>query len=1264
MVASLAKVSLRPVALVDTKLFTSASGDPNRVAVNSDGNIYLVTAIDSDSYYRVVKLSSPTGAITTYTSQGTATALDADFNQGKLACAIDSEDILYILHIVEVGADKLVYSNRFNTSNDSWGGTEETVLTSAGVAAHASDSLDVVCDTTTVHAAIWRRSGSSSIITYATRVAAVWTTETVVTQTPAPSYLPRINVSGGRVIVLGDNGTGDLITSGQWSAYETPGTWTTTAIAGYGQASIAATDDGTRHVLFTGDKRHTLIKGPASGLTSTVGAIVFEQPDVDGGIVEGVSYISSFGIHIDGDSLHVVAASSGRLYQGEYVANKWKKLRAIADLSSSRTSFIIAQLASIAREDNLIAVAKLDTDSKTWLIAELDKDSPPRGGVTHDIVIDDEGYMLVGSMTKADISQAIPRVSLATEVKREENFSDLTSITQQSFHHGRGEREFSNPLAFLESDGLLTHISNQVTPQYADTLTVLAGGAAASSWQVGPGGRQVGTGTIGIGPALPATASGAQSGYPVDALLYNGNFYVLIYGNTAATNALIVWNNTTGVWDVVVAGLDTTNGAPSDLEIHNQDLWVAQGEAVNARVYDASAAGWVAGGVPADAFASWDGKLWRADNINEIYYSSNADTALGAAAWTLLGVVDDGSGTTARIRGFEPYGGNLLVFANFGVNMIFSNGDGTYQILPLLNDRAQRSGDNGKARANYGGLLMYNVGDGITRFDGSTRQDVGPNRSALGSSTFRPLITSKHGNINYMVSTDTLLYAAIDIGTVSTRTSTVMVYSGTGWSEFWKSGTAGNRCRWVYYTPALTTTGVLEHRNLWVEDGGTIRYIRLPDRSENPLHDTALSVKAGGSYSLITGWQHHGLPALQKVVHEIVGRFENFGDGEFDPNLHIYYQIDEGTDSFDIADWSYLTTLTQNPTEGSRVTDRTLLAAHNTEWVGAAGGLSYRQIRFLVVFDMNLGGATSTTTKPVLRGIGHRFAVRTQTRYGWTPVVKASDKIQRYDGVVEENRSDKIRNKFYAAQQLEGPHYLDDGTLTSLINWVKNPSFEFDDDDSGLADGWTALNTPTTTISNKHKTHGRSSQKVVVTGTTLSTGIYQRGIYLPAGVPAHVEANIFVETGVGAVIEVTNAATGSVLVRSDPVFPFVNVRPPAKFVEVHVDIPVQSILTELSVRIIVPTNLIPASTASTTFYSDAVFCYFGDEVPHLYVDGDQPRCQWIDSIVTPYLAPSFRRGTYAVYITGLNEVFRFNRTQTDEVLRESQITLFLREAAS
>jgi hypothetical protein len=1219
---------------------TAAMPDlPKRAVIAPNGSLYFVTRADADQGLHVIKEKDGTNGATEFVS---GAELTSDVTQAMIACDIDSSGVLHIVYLTYHSGAKKLRHLRFDTVTDQWITGTTTIVALTPDALVAGDAVDVQCVGTTVHAVCSAKIGSFWNVRYYRYENAVWSLVLSPTSIGiAPAYGPLINVnSTGEAIVLYNKGVSDLTVSQQWYMMDTVNQ-TESAIAGLGPATIINNNDDERHIVFTGDKRHTIIRSAA--ISSTLGAIQFEGPDL-GGIVDGSVKALRFGLFPDGDQIHGIFVADGKLYQTRYHDGVWDKARIVADLQATVDSLGAAQLASPS-----VGVIKLDGSS--WLTTTLDASIPPRGGVTHDMVIDGHGYMYVSPPTKADISQNAPRISVATELRKEENISDLSSVTQESFHHGRGEREFDDPFAFFDSDRILSHISGQLTPPYADYVTVRSDAAASGSALVGPAGGEIGPGRTGVGAAVTSDAATDLKGHPVASILYNGNFYILVRGDLPADNRLFVWNNSTGEWDVVNAGLNTTVGDPSGLEIHDEDLYVAQGEDTNARFYDASAATWKDATVPADVFKSWDGRLWRADNINEIYFSSNPDAA--SPTWTLLGTIDDGSGTTPRIRNFATYGGNLLVFADFGVHQILSNGDGTYRIQPLLDDSAQRSPDNGSAVANFGGVIYYNVGQNITRYDGATRIDVSPNRSPTASRKFQPLPTNKQGVVRSMVATDTLLYAAIDAGD---GRSTVMTYAGTGWHEFWQADADGNRCQWVFYTPALTTTGVLSRRNLWVNDGTRVRYIPLPNGSENPLNDPTVVYKAGIQCKLITGWMSRNLPALYKVAHELAARFDGLGTGEFTPNLHVYFQVDSGPDTFDISQWNYLATFSENPSETYRITNRVRHSAYPTAWGGAVGGLSYKLIRYMLVLDMDLGGPQTTTTPAVVYSFGERFSVRPQSRFGWTVVLKAYDEIVRLDGEIERGRSDAIIQELTALhRETLGPHYVDDGSLRSTINWLLNPSFEADSNGDGLADGWVKVGNPTVptvSLDAKHKTHGSRSQKVVT--FSANTGIQQTGLYVIPGVMSHAMARVFVEEGASVRLQVVDATTSAVYAESAPVMPAIATHPPVQFTSLHIHVPPSTILRNAYFRII--------ADGASTFYVDAAQYSIGDVVSHLYIDGDQPRCQWLGQTTTPYLSPSIQRGSYAVHITGMQEVIRSSKPTIDgDVVHGRDITLFLRE---
>lgn len=1251
-------LNTRAVNLLDTTQATSdgSNGRPRgasrRTAINSSGNLYFVMRTVADNNLRVIKQTgSGLAAPTTFSGAGQHTTLTSTTLQAMIACDMGPDDVLHIVFLTDTGATKALKHVRFDTTTDGWL-AEETIQTGVGVATLAGpESLDIWVDSSSVPHVVWNNqitAGPTYRLYYSTRTAGVWTTPETVSNltTTAPLYVPRVHVDdSGRVLVL----NWDV----NWKGWETPGAWAATTLLGYGQADINHTSDNVRHILFCADKRHTTVAGPLSTAASTLGAIKFEHPIADGG-ARGVSgdnvRILGYGLAARGRDLYLFAGARGRLFQGMYKAGAWSTLREVSTVleDSQRVDTLLTHtpkkpidansLWGVFKIDRSTGTANLTAVNPSWFISTMNTSSPPRGGVTHDLVIDDTGYMLEGALQKADISQALPRVTIATEQRKEENISDLSSFTQSSWHHGRGEREFANPLAFFDSDGMLTHIPDQLTPPlYYVALTPF-------------------------------------DGHPVDGILYQGNFYVLVKGSAAANNgaqnfannSLRVFNNTTSAWDAVAAGLDTVNATPGDLEIYNEDLWVAQGDTDNCRVYDFSTTTWVDGGQPAYCLKEWDGKLWRADNINEIYYSSNADL-LGSATWTLLGTVDDGAGTTSRIRGFETYAGTLLIFADMGVYQVLSNGD-SYQLLPLLDDSPQRKSTNGQARAVFGGVLFYNVEEGVVRFDGSTRQEVGPNRSPLSSEKYAPLTTLKRGIPSSMVATDTLLYMTINPDTPTTGRGTVMVNSGTGWHEFFKSPDPGYRMNWVFFTPKLATTGVLSHRTLWVNSGQLVYYIRLPDTSENPVKDTGVDYDINNAdFYLITPWLDRGMPALPKVEQEIILRCDNLGTATSANHwVDVYFQTEEGIDSFTVTDWTKLHTFYVSPVDTFRITEKT--AGSLITPSGAAGGLVYTRIRYLL--RLSASDATNATV-PVIRSFSQRFAIRPQPRYGFTSVAKCYDELTRLDGEHENGQGDELRRALYALQLQSGPHYVDDGTLIPVINTVLNPSFEADSNSDGLCDNWVELDTVNTTTvrSSKHVRTGTRSQKVTVADAATAAAGIEQTITAPVGVAVRVGASIYVEEGSGVVLQLYDVTNSVVIQQSNPVWTLSGHGSPLKFSNVTFEVSADDLLASLGslkIRIVVPDELAvsSASYGSSIFYVDDVFTYFGDDPPEYYIDGSLNRCQWIRSAGFNMTSlpdmHSTQRRTYSVYLTGLNESFR-HRKGAGKL--DSQVTVMLREAA-
>ena len=474
-----------PLGIRDTT--ASTLGGFSRRTVVYGNSIYTVTNVDGSTFFSIHKADHDAETVTTYGSSGNATAVGSTLVQHNIAACLFGST-MHIVYLANPSGTKKIYHTSFDVSTDAWSGVT-TEMGTGGVTPLAKDSLDMVAGADGVIHLVTRANttGTTWVANYWTRsTAGTWSSATQIESTTlssGPAYVPCLDVDdGGRVLVMLDDGTGGLATQSQWKAWElSAGVFTGTVIKGLGQASMCHTSGNVRHILFFGDKRHTVVKSNIANLTTTLGAIQFEQPYVEGGIVGGTNYGYAFSCAADGNDIHIATAAHGQVFQASYRHDHWEPLRTTFNatgnnIHSGRTQKIACDLAREFLSDGSlgIAVKQDDLSAKNWFVLHRDTGIPARGGITHSLTIDGEGFMVSGPLQKADISQAVPRVSLATELKTEDTLSDLSSVTQTSWHHGRGERILSNPNAFLDQEGLLTHIPDQITQQLFPVSTDVA----------------------------------------------------------------------------------------------------------------------------------------------------------------------------------------------------------------------------------------------------------------------------------------------------------------------------------------------------------------------------------------------------------------------------------------------------------------------------------------------------------------------------------------------------------------------------------------------------------------------------------------------------------------------------------------------------------------------------------------------------------------------------------------------------------------------
>lgn len=843
-------------------------------------------------------------------------------------------------------------------------------------------------------------------------------------------------------------------------------------------------------------------------------------------------------------------------------------------------------------------------------------------GVTHHILLDGIGFMLQGLMTRTDITSAIPRVSVATDQRQHTDFSERDTFGQSTWHHGRGALDYDDPATFFDSNGVMTWIPSQVTLVPANT-----------------------------------TASHDQSsptdfdGYISAMEQYSGNLYALKYGNAAANNALYLWDNANSTWDLVTptgTALNTTSGEPTHM-VHYADqaatssvgyLYIAQGETVNMLKVNNSGAGSSAV-VPARAVAVFDSYLWRADNLNELYYSADPSHAT-TPTWS--GPVYIG-GSEYPIRNMlAGWDGGLWVFKDDGVYVVRNEvlADGSIEYVPyqMIDLSHQVSSNNGRAAIQFGNNLYFSTEASIIRYDGSTIAYMGPQRgrTEVDNGDEATFLTSQFGKVTGLAHDDNVMYASV--ASSSGQSARIMVYNGTGWHTLYTHTTADVDYQSVFHTSVLATSGVLDYPVVWFSDNsgtaGQWNYIKLPRRGANPVDDTDLVYPSSGT--LTTAWFDANLSDIIKTFFNVL--VTGTGLSPSGNTVTVEFQVDD----YDV--WYTLGDIVRDRLDKVTFPDNGTLDP----------SLAAHKIRYRFTLTRDSG---TTTTTPVMRSWAHRFITRPEARYGWSVVVRCYNNVQLLDRTEDEHDARFLRNSLYNMRDKDTPLHFDDGKqIDAIENLIQNPSFEIDSDSDGTADGVSVVGTGVTLSRNgQYKVAGILSQKVAVGSGVGDKGITLGTFSVTAGDNVSASAYVYVESGDRVHLEILD---GSSTVVGEALF-----RSPQS----HFDTRFQrqsvffTAATSGSYTMRTIRRTAEGSNA-TVWYVDAAEFVTAPTLEltsanPLYVDGDQLRCSWTG---TPHASTSRRSHGYYVYISGLSEVERYSEAMSDDGLSyNSEITLQLRE---
>jgi len=835
--------------------------------------------------------------------------------------------------------------------------------------------------------------------------------------------------------------------------------------------------------------------------------------------------------------------------------------------------------------------------------------------------MDGVGLMLASIMTKSDITSAVPRVSIGTDERKHTDFSERDTWGQQSYHHGYGANIIEDPYTFQDSENVVTWIQDQL---------ILAP----------------------IHEACEKTTGGSTDlkGYPVDQLPFEGNLFVLVYGTVPADNALYLYNNTTDSLDAVTAGLDTTTGEPSDLHAFDGSLFVAQGETVDAQRFDGSS--WTSNEVPAKFYESFDGYLWRADNLHELYYSADPTEDVNATWQGPIEIGDRSYPIRGMVAGFD---GALWVGKDDGIYVVRKITEVNYSAVRIIDLTASIHETNGQAMIEYGGNLYFSVGVTLARYDGSSIQYVGPDRGAHDTKRFDAFTDTRFNNLSPTANTGTyqagvtgvirklahdnnFLYAAVDNeGDASSR---VMLWTGTGWHTVFKT-TGSTRVRFVDFTRPLASTGTLSYPQLWWDDssGSVYNHQKQSKFSHNPLDEA--TIKYSDSGHIITAWWDAGLLDLDKSIFDFVLNATALAIGG--NSVTIEFQVD------DYDTWYTLGTISRTP-------ESTLYFPDNSQ---LDPSIFVRKIRYRITLTRDDG---SDTTTPIVKSWGHRFVVRPQSRYGWNFTVKAYENFDDLRRRTHTDQSNQIRRFLYGLRDKRTPIQLFDGTeLLSLTNEVTNPSVELDSNADGRADGITAVGSGVTcSMTAQYKSGGVLGQKVALSANGGTKGIQIGTNYaVTAGQKVFAAADIYLVGG-GAFVRL------EVLDGNDNVVANVQYRPSTITGETVVRFQRQYVFFDAPSTGNYKFRIVRTDgdgTSATTFYVDQLefICDEADfftEFNGDYIDGDQIRCRWNG---TPHASTSTRQAGYFVYITTFTETLRYIEDKKFKTVIESEFALSARE---
>jgi len=192
-------------------------------------------------------------------------------------------------------------------------------------------------------------------------------------------------------------------------------------------------------------------------------------------------------------------------------------------------------------------------------------------------------------------------------------------------------------------------------------------------------------------------------------------------------------------------------------------------------------------------------------------------------------------------------------------------------------------------------MVYYSWLNSMVRQFGGSSDDVGLSWSG------KPLPDGRQGYYSKMEPYIAIIFCAIDAGT--SGTSSVQIYDGLTWSEFFRAPAVGMRIRDILVQP-------VEDGNprLWIDCGSDIIYIDLPKDVASPHYDSSIVFQH--EFVLISPTFDDGAVSLAKYIRAITLATENLNGSTI--QIEVDYQTGDevGTNT-----WHFAGAATTSPEE-------------------------------------------------------------------------------------------------------------------------------------------------------------------------------------------------------------------------------------------------------------------------------------------------------------------------------------------------------------